>query len=134
MSMIHSNSGSGKQARRSKAITVMTILAVLIVVVFIWSMNIGVIRLGPLEVLRTFFGGGTAKQGLILFDFRLPRIVISILVGAGLAVSGAILQGISRNMLADPGFLALMRVPGLLLFWSFPFIRTMVRARCSLCP
>lgn len=102
-----------REPRRSRALTVMTILTILILIVFIISMNTGVIRLGPLEVLRTFFGGGTAKQSLILFDFRLPRIVISILVGAGLAVSGAILQGVSRNMLADPGILGINAGAGL---------------------
>lgn len=64
---------------------------------------------------------GTDNQSLILFDFRLPRIVISILVGAGLAVSGCILQGISRNALADPGILGINAGAGLMvmLFISF---------------
>src|SRR4051812_40999327 len=105
MSIMQRN--SFREPRRSRALMVMTILTILILIVFIISMNTGVIRLGPLEVLRTFFGGGTAKQSLILFDFRLPRIVISILVGMGLAISGAILQGISRNALADPGILGI---------------------------
>lgn len=111
--MTSMQSGSIKKPRLTKAITVMSILMVLIIIVFIISMNTGVIRLSPIEVLRTFFGGGTAKQGIILWDFRLPRIVISILVGAGLAVSGAILQGISRNMLADPGILGINAGAGL---------------------
>ncbi|MDR6555223.1 iron ABC transporter permease [Paenibacillus qinlingensis] len=114
---------SMKKPRLSKAITVMSILTVLIIIVFIISMNTGVIRLSPLEVLRTLFGGGTAKQGLILFDFRLPRIVISILVGAGLAVSGAILQGISRNMLADPGILGINAGAGLAIILVVSFYK-----------
>src|SRR5699024_277422 len=48
-----------------------------------------------------------------LFDLRLPRMVIAILVGAGLAISGAILQGISRNGLSDPGILGINAGAGL---------------------
>jgi len=97
------------------------ILIALIVIAFIISMNTGYIKLSPLEVVRTLFGFGTDKQELILFEFRLPRIIISVLVGMGLAVSGCVLQGISRNALADPGILGINAGAGLavMLFISF---------------
>jgi len=84
-------------------------------------MGTGFIRLTPIELVRTLFGMGTDKQNIILFDFRLPRIVISILVGMALAVSGSILQGVSRNALADPGILGINSGAGLavMLFISF---------------
>ncbi|MFE5321120.1 FecCD family ABC transporter permease [Paenibacillus sp. NPDC056579] len=44
---------------------------------------------------------------LVLFDFRLPRIVIAALVGLGLGIAGAVIQGITRNGLADPGILGI---------------------------
>ncbi|MFC3803349.1 FecCD family ABC transporter permease [Cohnella sp. GCM10012308] len=99
----------------------MFVLGTLIVLVFLVSMNAGYIRLPPSDVFRTLFGFGTAKQNLILFDFRLPRIVISVLIGAGLAVSGCVMQGISRNALADPGILGINAGAGLMvmLFVSF---------------
>ncbi|MEY8353937.1 iron ABC transporter permease [Lachnospiraceae bacterium 54-53] len=81
--------------------------ALLLVISFIISMNTGYTRLSPFDTLHTLFGGGTDKEKLILFDFRLPRIVISMLVGAGLALSGCIIQGISKNPLADPGLLGI---------------------------
>ncbi|MCG6197937.1 iron ABC transporter permease, partial [Anoxybacillus sp. LAT_38] len=71
------------------------------------------IKLSPWDVMKTLVGAGTEKQELVLFDFRLPRIVLSVLVGAGLAVSGAILQGVSRNALADPGLLGISAGAGL---------------------
>ncbi|MCA9879171.1 MAG: iron ABC transporter permease [Thermomicrobiales bacterium] len=43
----------------------------------------------------------------IIHDVRLPRVVIALMVGAGLAVAGAIMQGMTRNPLADPGLLGL---------------------------
>lgn len=107
--------------RSAKAYTMLAILIVAIALVFIISMNTGFIRLSPMDVLRTLFGQGTAKQELILFEFRLPRIIISVLVGAGLALSGAILQGLSRNALADPGILGINAGAGLavVLFISY---------------
>ena len=97
------------------------VLGLLIVIAFMISMNTGYIKLTPLEVIRTLFGLGTDKQQLILFEFRLPRIIISVLVGMGLAVSGCVLQGISRNALADPGILGINAGAGLavMLFISF---------------
>lgn len=85
-------------------------------------MNTGYIRLSPLDVIKTLFGWGTGKQELILFEFRLPRIVISVLVGAGLAVSGCILQGITRNALADPGILGINAGAGLTVMLFIFFI------------
>lgn len=103
-----------ERRKRRKAWLVAAILSAAIAVVFVVSMNTGVIRLSPIDVLRTLAGGGTERQQLILFDFRLPRIVISLLIGAGLAVSGAVLQALSRNALADPGIIGINSGAGLI--------------------
>ncbi len=94
--------------------TIIISCAALLIISFIISMNTGYSRLSPLDTLRTLFGGGTDKENLILFDFRLPRIVISILVGGGLALSGCMIQGISQNALADPGLLGINAGAGLM--------------------
>lgn len=47
------------------------------------------------------------KFDLVVFDFRLPRIVTAALVGMGLAGAGVVLQGITKNALADPGILGI---------------------------
>jgi iron complex transport system permease protein len=99
--------------QKGRGFTVLLVFGILIIIAFLISMNTGYIKLTPLEVFRTFFGGGTDRQHMILFDFRLPRIAISILVGMGLAVSGCILQGITRNPLADPGILGINAGAGL---------------------
>jgi iron complex transport system permease protein len=87
--------------------------SVLLLLSFLVSMNTGYAKLSPLDTLRTLFGGGSDTENLILFGFRLPRIVIAILVGAGLALSGCIIQGVSRNALADPGLLGINAGAGL---------------------
>ncbi len=86
----------------------------LLLVSLLISMNSGYAKLTPLDTLRTLFGGGTGKENLILFSFRLPRIVISMLIGGGLALSGCIIQSIARNGLADPGLLGINAGAGLM--------------------
>jgi iron complex transport system permease protein len=109
------------KSRRTREAGILTLLAALIVIIFIVSMNTGFMRLSPLDVLHTLLGEGTKQQKLILFDFRLPRIVISLLIGAGFAVSGSILQGLSRNALAEPSTLGINAGAGfaVLIFISF---------------
>ncbi|WP_246566039.1 FecCD family ABC transporter permease [Tissierella simiarum] len=110
-----------EKKKKTRGITVLSILSILIIITFIISINTGYIRLSPIDVIRVLFGGGTDKEKLILFDFRLPRIVISIMIGAGLSLSGCIMQGVSRNALADPGILGINSGAGLMvvLFVSF---------------
>jgi iron complex transport system permease protein len=93
---------------------VMLLLIVLLFLSFLISMNTGYTKLAPADTLRILFGGGTDRENLILFQFRLPRIVISILVGTGLALSGCIIQGVARNALADPGLLGINAGAGLM--------------------
>lgn len=91
----------------------MGILCVLILLSFFISLNMGFIRIAPFDVIKTFIGAGNGDEALVLFDFRLPRMVISLLIGAGLSISGAILQGVSQNGLADPGILGINTGAGL---------------------
>lgn len=134
MSSIELQALSADRRKRVRDITVISIFSALIIVAFMISMNTGFIRLSPMEVFRTLFGYGTDKQELILFDFRLPRIVISVLVGAGLAVSGCILQGISRNALADPGILGINAGAGLVVMLFISFYPTTTAAPTFLLP
>jgi iron complex transport system permease protein len=97
----------------SRPAGIMLLILFLIVSTILISMNLGLIRISPIEIARTLAGRGTAEQETVLLFFRLPRIVIAVLVGAGLAVSGAILQGIARNGLADPGLLGINAGAGL---------------------
>ncbi|WP_246105392.1 FecCD family ABC transporter permease [Sporomusa termitida] len=77
-------------------------------------MNQGYTRLMPTDILRILCGGGSYQENLVLFVFRMPRIVTAMLVGAGLAMAGCIIQGISRNALADPGLLGINAGAGLM--------------------
>lgn len=73
----------------------------------------GSMTISPKEVVRTLVGEGTDQQKLVLLEFRLPRMVTALLVGAALATSGTILQSVSQNELADPGILGINSGAGL---------------------
>ncbi|MDG5472898.1 iron ABC transporter permease [Jeotgalibacillus sp. ET6] len=80
-----------------------TIFALLAAIgIFIFSLGLGDVWINPVEILTVFFGSGEPLNQLIVVDFRLPRILIALLVGVALAVAGALLQGMVRNPLASP--------------------------------
>jgi len=71
------------------------------------NLTLGVADITPGTVWRslTTFDGST--EHLIIQTVRLPRVLIALVVGAALAVAGALMQGLSRNALADPGVLGI---------------------------
>lgn len=98
-------------------------LLVLIIITGIVSMGIGYSSVSFDRILPTLFGEGNFKEHFVLFEVRLPRILITILAGAALAVSGSILQGITRNDLADPGIIGINAGAGVVIaifFLYFP--------------
>ncbi len=90
-----------------KYIALMTFLVILLIIVFVVSINTGYMKIPLYEVWSAFFGHDVGNQRLTLFEFRLPRIILAMLIGAGIAVAGGILQGITRNQLADPGVIGI---------------------------
>lgn len=95
------------------AIVVIFCIAILILSSMI-SISTGYSRLSFSDTIRIVSGQGSTHENLILFSFRLPRIALSILVGSGLAVSGCLLQGITRNSLADPSLMGINSGAGLM--------------------
>ncbi|MFJ5622887.1 FecCD family ABC transporter permease [Peribacillus loiseleuriae] len=90
-----------------RAYIVTTVFIFISVVVVLLSLNTGTLKISPLKIIQTFLGQGDFESSTVLFDYRMPRILITMLAGIGLGISGAILQGLSRNPLADPGILGL---------------------------
>jgi ABC-type Fe3+-siderophore transport system permease subunit len=85
----------------------------LFIVIAIIGINSGKMNLSPGEVFQVFLGKGTDKQNLIIFEFRLPRIVLGLLVGIGMGVSGCIMQSLLKNDMASPGTLGISSGSGL---------------------
>lgn len=89
------------------------ICAGILFVAAIGSLAIGPVSIEPERVLAILFdaifgarpmGGDAFREAIIVLDIRLPRMVLGVLVGASLGVTGALLQGVFRNPLADPIF------------------------------
>ena len=71
------------------------------------SLSLGDYPVPPLDIVKAVLSLPTIdpESPFVVVTLRLPRVLISWLVGVGLAVSGAILQGLTRNPLADPGII-----------------------------
>lgn len=88
---------------RMRITIVLVLLFLLITATVAIALGTGEAPLSYGRIIPTLFGYGSMQEEFILFSLRLPRIVITLLAGMALALSGAILQGITRNDLADPG-------------------------------
>jgi len=86
---------------------ILSTLFVLIILTIITSLGLGYSSVSYDRILPTILGQGTFKEEFVLFSIRLPRIVVTLLAGMALAISGAILQGLTRNDLADPGIIGI---------------------------
>ncbi|MGH2500606.1 MAG: iron chelate uptake ABC transporter family permease subunit, partial [Candidatus Limnocylindria bacterium] len=63
---------------------------------------VGAVPIAPGDILAALLGSGGSTESVIVRDLRLPRVLAAALVGGALAASGALLQGLLRNPLADP--------------------------------
>lgn len=97
------------------------ILLVLIAITVIIGTCLGYSALSYDRLIPTLLGQGTFKEEFVLFSIRLPRIIITLLAGMALALSGAILQGITRNDLADPGIIGINSGAGVAIAVFFLF-------------
>lgn len=73
--------------------------------VLIASLALGASDIAPAQVARLLLAPDESTDSLVIHTLRLPRTLVAALAGAGLAVSGLLLQGVTRNPLSDPGIL-----------------------------
>ena len=76
-------------------------------IMFVLSMVLGAADISFKDVWLALSSNVSGEKILIIREIRLPREIAAIFVGAALSVSGAIMQGITKNPLADPGLLGL---------------------------
>lgn len=84
-----------------RTVTVFALLAVALVVSATAGILVGAVSIAPGDVLSALLGA-EGTNGTIIRELRLPRVLGAALVGGALAASGALLQGMLRNPLADP--------------------------------
>ncbi|OZI13368.1 iron ABC transporter permease [Bacillaceae bacterium SAS-127] len=99
----------------------LSLLLLFITATMVLSMGMGYSSVSFDRLIPTLLGQGTFKEEFIIFSVRLPRIIITLLAGMALALSGAILQGITRNDLADPGIIGINSGAGVAIAVFFLF-------------
>ena len=106
-----SSLSDGARQRARRVTLVFGGIGVVLAAGIVASIAIGAVTITPGQVLAVLADrigidlpwAYSAQQQAVLLSIRLPRVLMGIVVGAGLAVSGAVLQGLFRNPLADPG-------------------------------
>jgi len=82
------------------------VAAALLVVAIVASMIIGSRDIPLASVLQALQGGpGSTPDAVVIFELRIPRTIIGVAAGLALGLSGALIQAVTRNPLADPGIL-----------------------------
>ncbi|PMB20298.1 iron ABC transporter permease [Fischerella thermalis CCMEE 5205] len=79
----------------------------ILLICLIYSVTLGAADIPLDKILASFIAFDGSYEHLVIQTVRLPRVLIAILVGSALAVSGALMQGLTRNPLADPGILGI---------------------------
>jgi iron complex transport system permease protein len=90
-------------------------LALLAALTLLWASAQGAFAIAPAQLLRMlgqWFSGPTGQEGaatqeLVFWHIRLPRLLLGVVAGAGLGLAGALMQGLFRNPLADPGLIGI---------------------------
>ena len=101
------------EQRTSRRKMLFIVLPVFLLLASIYGLTYGSVPLSLGDVWNALTNQGTDMQETIIKDLRLPRVIIGLLVGACLAVSGALLQGVMKNPLADPGIIGVTAGGGL---------------------
>lgn len=94
-------------ARVSARVLWLPALAAAVGLLVLLSLALGSRDIAPFEVLRVLTDESQSADATVIREMRLPRTLLAVAVGAALGVGGAILQGLARNPLADPGVLGI---------------------------
>ena len=94
-------------------IAVITALAAAVITAFIVGNVMGTIHISVAEIFDTMSGNHTDTPNKVIWNIRLPRMILAGLVGINLALAGAILQGVMKNPLADPSIIGISSGAGL---------------------
>lgn len=103
---------AGEGDRSGRARLVIVLLCLVLALSMFLSLTSGASDASAVGVIRDWLTGAVpadaglgARDRLIVYDIRMPRVLLGVLIGAALAVSGAVMQGLFRNPLADPGLI-----------------------------
>ncbi|MEO3978640.1 iron ABC transporter permease [Streptomyces sp. CAU 1734] len=98
---------SARRALTARRIGWTALAVVALLLATLLSLAVGARAIAPSAVLDALLHGGTSDDAEVVLDLRVPRTLIALMVGAALAMAGAVMQGITRNPIADPGVLGI---------------------------
>ncbi len=101
-----SQDGMSRQRKKRKRELAFFLVSVLLLVLFVVSVNVGSLRVSIGQLLRGLFLEYDETVATI-YDLRFPRVLLSMLAGAAISVSGVLFQAILKNPLADPGIIGI---------------------------
>lgn len=85
-----------------RSVVVSAVLLVAACVVSLLALGTGDFDIPPDRVLRALLGSGVGSDELVVLEWRFPRVLMALVLGAALGISGAILQSVTRNPLGSP--------------------------------
>jgi iron complex transport system permease protein len=85
-----------------RAVVVVVALTVAAFVVAVIAVGMGKYTVAPMDVLRVLVGADTSFNRVVVLEWRMPRMLMAVLIGAALGISGAIFQALTRNALGSP--------------------------------
>lgn len=89
---------------KSKSGTIVLITFICMIAAGIIAVGLGSVTISVPEILKTIFNSSTTDvHDTIIWNIRLPRVLLALIIGANIAISGALLQAVMGNPLADPG-------------------------------
>lgn len=97
------NQNNKQDGRHVKRLIIFTLAIGILIVVSLLSFRFGSVKFSTTQIIETFRGEGSQATRSILYNIRLPRTLIALMVGMNLAMAGALMQAVMRNPLAEPG-------------------------------
>ncbi len=110
-------------------VIVIVVLAAAAVFAFILGNVVGTMDISVSDIVNTISGDHTGTNNKVIWNIRLPRMILAALVGINLALSGSMLQGVMKNPLADPSIIGISSGAGLfgiLILVVFPQLQNLV--------
>ncbi|GAB4334091.1 MAG: iron ABC transporter permease [Dehalococcoidia bacterium] len=104
---------AGDRARRARPVAIIAVGVAVLLALGWLSLMYGALTLSPAEAWRGLTSESDVFTRNVVWQIRYPRWLDAMLVGASLAVAGALLQGVTRNPLADPTILGVTAAAGL---------------------
>lgn len=99
--------GTAAHSREMRQPVLIGCLSAAVVVLFLTSLAVGYVPLDPLAAIGDAVAGRETVGALVMVELRLPRALLGAMVGFSLGATGAALQGLLRNPLADPGVIGI---------------------------